>query len=132
MTEELKRLKQEADEAQKKARLARAALEHAEAVVAAARMEPLRNLVERAHKLLCAWNHTDGCGWGYEEGDKSPWGCSEHLRWLRHYDLLINGSTSEPPNVTIDEVTAILDAIEGLKPKAKTALFLIRHGRLMP
>jgi len=26
-----------------------------------------KRLAEKLHDLLCHWNHTDGCSWGYED-----------------------------------------------------------------
>ena len=30
------------------------------------RQKPIRTIAIKAHDLFCAWNHTDGCGWYYE------------------------------------------------------------------
>lgn len=32
----------------------------------------LRTLTQELHDLLCRHNHTDGCGWFYEDTDKNP------------------------------------------------------------
>jgi hypothetical protein len=107
---------------------ARDALEAAKQAEAAKRMEPLRELVERAHTCLCQWNHTDGCSWGYEQSAKDPWGGQAHARWLRHYDKLINGDTYSKPQATLEEVVTIIEAVEAIKPKVRTAISLLRSG----
>lgn len=112
-------------------RKAREALERAEYAEAQARMEPLRALVERAHRALCRWNHTDGCAWEYERSFADPWRCQAHARWLRHYDCLVNGDKYHQPQATVEEIGEIVGAVENLKPKVKTALYLLRH-RLEP
>ncbi|HCW07144.1 MAG TPA: hypothetical protein DGG95_07255 [Cytophagales bacterium] len=35
------------------------------------------------HDNFCGFNHTDGCGWGYEEGREDPWAkeCYSHTHW---------------------------------------------------
>lgn len=109
-------------------RKATQALENAKATEAAERMEPLKALVERAHSCLCQWNHTDGCSWGYEEGAKDPWGCDTHTRWLRHYDKMINGDGNSKPKASLEEVEIIIGAVEGIKPKVRTAISLLRNG----
>lgn len=132
MDEDLKELERHAQQANDAANKARQKLELAIAKANAARMEPLKKLVIRAHACLCSWNHTDGCSWGYEEGDDNPWNGGAHDRWLRRYDALINGTTGQRPEATAQEVEDLLDAIETVKPKVKTALWLIRSGRLVP
>ena len=32
-----------------------------------ARTNPLADLAEALHEKFCHWNHTDGCGWFYEQ-----------------------------------------------------------------
>jgi len=92
------------------------------------KLEPLKATAERAHDLLCPFNHTDGCSWGYEG---SNWKSSEHSRWLRKIDMLTNGDSYTKPVATLEEINIVLDAMADLKPKVKTALSLIRRG-LMP
>lgn len=120
----IEELEKEASAAQEKARKASEALERARDREAEARREPLRMLVERAHNCLCAYNHTDGCGWGYE----NSWNGWSHNRWLSHYDQLINGDRHNKPKVTLKEVETIISMVEELKPKVKSAMFLLRQG----
>lgn len=126
-------------ELEKEAKAAADALENARARLASAqraeflsRRDPLKPLVERAHRALGQWNHTDGCAWGYEESAADPWTCSTHYQWLVHYDKIIHGGPYDPSKATLKEIEAIVSAIEALKPKAKTALMLLRNGRLTP
>jgi hypothetical protein len=118
-------------EAQEKARKAQGALEAARDAEAVERRALLRALVKRAHDCLCGWNHTDGCSWGYEEDRPNEWRCDAHSRWLKHYDTLINGGPYQPAVATIEDVEAVIAAVEVLKPKVKTAMFLLR-SKLTP
>lgn len=128
---DIKELEREAEDARKRADKARAELEAAREQQAAERRAPLRALVVRAHNCLCQWNHTDGCGWGYEESSPDPWKGDAHHRWLNHYDRLLNGSSYEKPAATLEEVETIIGMVETLKPKVRTALWLLR-GKLTP
>lgn len=119
-------LEQQAKEAEAKARAARAAVAAAQDRADEARMEPLKKLAARAHDALCQYNHTDGCSWGYEEGAPDPWRCDAHTRWLRRYDRLINGTNYDRPVCTLVEAETVIAAVEGLKPKVRTALSLLR------
>ncbi|MCF3932885.1 hypothetical protein L1787_05585 [Acuticoccus sp. M5D2P5] len=99
------------------------------------RVEALKPLAERAHKLLCQWNHTDGCSWGYEESAKDPWSCDAHARWLERFDRLIQGgqasytARADAP-VPVEDITAILDLLEQLSPSERRVFSLLRAGRL--
>lgn len=93
-----------------------------------ARMEPLKALVERAHKCFCPFDHNSGCGWGYERDD---WSGAAHSRWLATYDKLIHGVPGiSSPELTENQIVALIEAIETAKPKIGTALFLLKSGRL--
>jgi hypothetical protein len=127
-------LKQDAERIEELSRKAKEALRIALDKEHAKRMEPLKALVKRAHACLCSWNHTDGCGWQYEitkNGD-DVWDSFSHHRWLTHYDDIINGGSSKLPAVSIQELEAIIESIELLKPKVNTAMYLFRTGRLAP
>lgn len=130
--DEIKELERKAQEAHTASVKAQQALENARAKAAAARMEPLKALVVRAHKCLCPWNHTDGCSWGYEEDSTDEWQGQAHDRWLRHYDELVNGSRYGKAQVTVSELETMIATVEGLQPKVRTALWLIRQGKLSP
>lgn len=38
------------------------------------------------HDALCTYNHTDGCGWGYEQNPFPSWtgAHSAHEKWRKH------------------------------------------------
>jgi hypothetical protein len=128
MTDEISELKLAVEKAQQAAREATEKLGSAKYAESLARMQPLKDLVGRAHNALCQWNHTDGCSWGYEDGSKDPWECSEHSRWLSYYDRIVHGDGNNKPRCTVVEVEHIISAVEELKPKVKTALSLLRGG----
>ena len=86
---------------------------------------PLRDAARRAHDLLCPFNHTDGCSWGYE-GDS--WRGAEHVNWLRKVNRLVNGDSVTRGRFTIDQINVTLDAVEKLKKIVPTAMDLIRRG----
>lgn len=116
-------------------RNARAAREKAERRGREERAQALRPIAERAHNLLCQWNHTDGCSWGYEERAEDPWSCDAHYQWLERYDKLIHGapatgySRAEAP-VPVEDVIAVLDLVEQLSPSEKRVFALLRAGKL--
>jgi hypothetical protein len=119
-------LKKRAEEARELARKLQDEFERAESAQEEARREPLKCVAERAHSLLCPYNHTDGCGWGYEKG----WLYGEHNRWLTHYSDLVNGSRYRvnEPKMTLDEIGKILDAFEALQKSIPKAAYLFRHS----
>ena len=44
-------------------------------------------LAEKIHKVTCGWNHTDGCGWYYEDwGDKLG---NERKRYVEKADRVL-------------------------------------------
>jgi hypothetical protein len=124
MTEEKKLLQAQLKDAEKIAREARERLDSIERKEAAERLEPLKATAERAHDLLCPFNHTDGCPWGYEG---NSWQSSAHARWLAKIDVIVNGGPYEKRKATIEELNVILDAVAALKPKVGTALSLLRR-----
>jgi len=131
MTSERKLLEAQLADQQKAMHQTKDRLEALARAEADARLGPLKALAERAHDLLCPYNHTDGCSWGYETGSTGEWQGSAHNRWLTKIDKLVTGGPYEKPTATVEEITLVLDAVEGLKPKVRTALDLLRRG-LMP
>lgn len=125
MTEEKKLLEAQLRDAQKAAQQVRDRLEAINRAEAAEKLEPLKATAARAHDLLCPFNHTDGCSWGYEG---NSWESDAHSRWLRKIDTLVNGNSYDKPRATLSEINIVLDAVEGLKPKVRTAIDLIRRG----
>lgn len=129
---ELKRREMAAEDILREARLAREKVEKAER---AASLEPLKALAVLAHDTCCAWNHTDGCGWGYEmSGGQHVWDGSEHQRWLVHVKSLIDGAPGSryygdapKPGVPREALEDILNALAALRAKHRDALYLIRQ-----
>jgi hypothetical protein len=97
------------------------------------KLEPLKNLVIRAHDILCGWNHTDGCGWHYEIDDKGQhiWTGYAHARWLSHYEQLTNGEKSKGISFSVEEITSMLDVLEELRKKHPKSMFILRFGSLI-
>jgi hypothetical protein len=127
-TEEKKLIEAQLKDAQKVQQGLADRLEVIKRMEADAKLGPLKDTAARAHDLLCPYNHTDGCSWGYENGS---WKSSEHSRWLRKIDALVNGDSYTPAKATLAQINIVLDAIADLKPKVSTAMELIRRG-LMP
>jgi uncharacterized circularly permuted ATP-grasp superfamily protein len=92
------------------------------------RTERIKPLVERAHKLMCQYNHTDGCGWSYEDDAKNPWLSSMHARWLDKFDKLINGDRYNNPEFSIEELEIFLDALEVFKKSSVIATRYCNFG----
>jgi len=46
---------------------------------------PAQKLAEELHKELCGWNHTDGCGWYYE----NSWDEWTHEKYLKKAEELL-------------------------------------------
>ena len=125
MTEEKKMLEAQLRDAQDVAKKLSKRLDAMNKKEAAEKLAPLRTTAERAHDLLCPYNHTDGCSWGYENGS---WESDAHSRWLRRIDMLVNGDSYNRPKATLAEINIVLDAVAEIKPKVKTAIELIRRG----
>lgn len=124
--EELARRERAAEGALREAREAR---QKAEALEREARLGWLMDLTIRAHDLLCGWNHTDGCSWGYEcRGGEHAWNGWAHARWLKHYEGLVTRQSTYVAPLTKDELSAMLDGIEVLRKTHPRAVTLLRNG----
>lgn len=132
----LEQIKQLEDNAQKTLRSLRDQREALENAERDSRLESIKPLVIRAHDLLCCWNHTDGCGWGYEvirETGKHNWQGWAHARWLRHFEELLLGKNSKNSQpLSVEQLTKILDVVEELRKTNPLALHIIRHGICAP
>lgn len=42
-----------------------------------------KKLADLLHELFCENNHTDGCGWYYEESAENCWERFDHMKWLK-------------------------------------------------
>ena len=125
MSEEKRLLEAQLNDTKKTAQALSDRLEAIRRKEEAEMLEPLKATATRAHDLLCPYNHTDGCAWGYE-GDS--WTSDAHSRWLRHMNKIVNGDAYDKPKATLEEVNTCLDTLAELKPKVRTALELIRRG----
>lgn len=99
-----------------------------EAADIAARRKPLRAIAKGAHDLLCRWNHTDGCGWGYEEGSDPDsdacWSGHAHSRWLG----AVEGILSEkrwPSALTPEDLNALIDSMRQALSVHRDALAVV-------
>ena len=46
--------------------------------------DAVKKLATLLHEQFCGFNHTDGCGWGYEEDREDPWNgdrYTSHVIW---------------------------------------------------
>lgn len=93
--------------------------------------EPLKALTKKAHDCLCRWNHTDGCGWGYEEGQSGKednWDGWAHKRWLDHIEKIVHpDSYSKDKPIPISTIDRLLDWVIQVRKEIPDALWLIRH-----
>lgn len=131
MSEEMKLLEAQLRDQEKAAKSTREKLDRLRKADEAERLKPLRETTERAHDLLCPYNHTDGCSWGYEADNEDAWFCDAHSRWLRNIDRLVNGGVYDKAITNLAQINIVLDAIEEIKPKVPTAMALLR-GKLTP
>ncbi len=128
MGDKIAELKQQLENAQNQSRAIQQQIIEATKEEEAARLAPLRETAERAHRLLCPHNHTDGCSWEYEAGAASHWDCDAHKRWLGYVDRMVTGNSYHPAFTNLEELNIVLDAIEEIKPKVPTALKILRTG----
>jgi hypothetical protein len=98
------------------------------------KLEELKPLAAKAHNLLCQYNHTDGCGWGYEEDckNKSPWTCETHSRWLDKIDKIVNGEPSDSYSrgykpVSKELLECILDKVADIKAMDPEAWYILQY-----
>lgn len=85
----------------------------------------LRPLAITAHSLLCCYNHTDGCSWGYEEGENVDWNYGEHARWLDKIEKILQDNKAFGPVMTKDRMSEILVSFEKIKSKYPDTIMLL-------
>lgn len=86
-----------------------AEIEEEEKRVAA--LSPEHRLAEALHSLNCRWNHTDGCGWYYENADSYPtptWLGYSHAEYLKKARAVIKLL----PNFTVDQIIEVARAVK--------------------
>lgn len=133
MSKELEELEIAARKAQEAAYKANEAVREAKERAMEAEMEPLKELAAKAHDVFCRWNHTDGCGWGYETKATDPWKCSAHRRWLMHVATAVRGHDGtgygqKTNPISIETYSEIVETIRILRVKYHDVLWLIQHG----
>ncbi|MCC7173403.1 MAG: hypothetical protein IT459_23360 [Planctomycetes bacterium] len=98
----------------------------------ARRQLPLRAVAKAAHDLLCRWNHTDGCGWGYEEGSDpnsdACWNGWAHKRWLSAVETIVR-SERWPSAMTTDDLSGLIESMRGVLSVHRDALLVIEDLR---
>lgn len=78
-------------------------------------MTPEKRLAVELHRIMCHWNHTDGCGWYYEvSGYNTPQETHNWETGSTHADYLKKAQRAIAllPNVPVD---TILDVASALK-----------------
>lgn len=80
-----------------------AELDDAEQILAA--MTPEQVLAQSLHDVWCRHNHTDGCGWMYEQDRRTGdnWNGSAHASWLSRARKI----TARFPDATVQEIKEI-------------------------
>lgn len=100
--------------------------------VAAQTLRALRPIAAIAHETLCRWNHTDGCGWGYEEGSNpnsdSAWNGYAHSRWLSAVDRIVKAERW-PSAMTADELKRLLETMKAMTAVHRDALLVVEELR---
>lgn len=89
--------------------------------------DALKPLTIKAHGILCGYNHTDGCGWGYESHNGiHDWEAQTHARWLEHVEKWLEHKRYGI-DLTIEKLDEILDHVAAGKKMHKDYLFLMRE-----
>jgi DNA repair exonuclease SbcCD ATPase subunit len=109
--EDVRQLKADLNRARQRASELQAEIEQAELEDKMKRQAPLRVAADKAHKLFCQYNHTNGCGWEYEGHD---WHGREHQRWLDKIEKLVEHKYRP---INIDELIVLLDELDSLNNK---------------
>jgi len=61
---------------------------------------PYIKIADNLHTILCKWNHTDGCGWYYEESNGvDDWKGQTHSRYLEKAQKLVDLSGYSPEQI---------------------------------
>lgn len=70
-------------------------------------MPPDERLAVQLHKMLCHWNHTDGCSWEYEfSNGQVEWHGHAHGKYLRKARCMLMFCNEH--NVSVDKVIGIV------------------------
>jgi hypothetical protein len=91
----------------------------------------LREIAGLFHSMMCPYNHTDGCGWGYEEdtgGDR--WRLSSHAEWLRKTEVAFckKGSNRHMTEAK-DDAIKFVNLLKSVKAEYPSFFFMLRDIR---
>ena len=72
---------------------------------------PEKNLADVLHSKFCRWNHTDGCGWFYEQNsDKSwKWDGYAHTEYLKKAQVML--AECKLAGITPDQAIAFVTIV---------------------
>jgi hypothetical protein len=85
------------------------------------RQDKLKPVAEKAHNAICFYNHTDGCGWGYENNN---WNGFSHRMWLDRVEKILNNKESFKP-ITLEQLNLILDHVIAMKQINPSASWVV-------
>jgi hypothetical protein len=85
-------------------------LRHIAAEREAAKWTKLQPVAEIAHNVMCGYNHTDGCGYLYENDN---WSADCHVAWLRK----VNNVLEKNSRLTLEHLKEMLLAVQALTKK---------------
>jgi hypothetical protein len=114
-------LKEDLRRAEAHQRQIREQIEQKTAKETAERQAPLRAIAQRAHDLLCGYNHMEGCGWAYE-GDN--WNGRAHKQWLNKVEEVLGKNKTFHP-VTSEQLDKLLDCVKHVKEVHVQGMFVL-------
>ncbi len=82
------------------------------------RQKAIYPVADLAHSLLCRWNHTDGCGYGYENNDTEGY---EHQRWVKAVEELVERK------FTLEQIKESLAQLKQVKAKCPEFFSIIEQ-----
>ena len=122
---DLEELKENLAKLNKRKRQLEETIEKAEEKEKNERQKPIRKIAIKVHDLFCAWNHTDGCGWFYENDAKTEdfvWQGYSHRIYLNKIEKLFQDTQISP-----DILDAILDDLLKIKKIYPNLMRIIRE-----
>ena len=115
----------EIQELQKKLAKLKAKHEKELAIELAEKYIPLYDLAEKIHSALCPYNHTDGCGWMYEESHDNKWERWAHAKYLGNLEAILEKNS----DLSIETLEILIDQIIEFKKVYPKALWLFKTLR---
>lgn len=125
MYNDLEELKESLAKLNKRKKQIEETIEKVEEKEKSERQKPIRTIAIKAHDLFCAWNHTDECGWYYENDAKAEdfvWQGYSHRIVLNKIDKLFQDTQISP-----DILDAILDDLLKIKKIYPNLMRIIRR-----